>query len=263
MSVSKEVFAERLRNLIEEEGVSQKQLAAETGIAESSISKYLSCIAEPKLIPIVNIARYFDVSVDYLLGISNCKQYEENMQAASKVTGLGDDALLSLNKMEEEERNVLNLILCSTLFKDVISYINEYSKIDGYHLTEKKVLARCEELAQNKQSKDSKLAQAYIKYLNYIRRGETNKKTVRDSEQRDKDKKTLLLFSVTNAVTDMTKMCNEPLVKMETTPEKIELATRAVLKEQQWREDRVERGRKGQEMSRNRAKNQIEEKEEG
>ena len=47
MNESKEIFAQRLRNLIEEEGISQKQLAVEAEIAESSISKYLNCEAEP------------------------------------------------------------------------------------------------------------------------------------------------------------------------------------------------------------------------
>ena len=120
MNESKEIFAQRLRNLIEEEGISQKQLAVEAEIAESSISKYLNCEAEPKLVPLVNIAKHFDVSIDYLLGVSNCKQYEENMQAATKVTGLSDDAIKYVKMYAERFGDFFEVVLKEPLLEHVL-----------------------------------------------------------------------------------------------------------------------------------------------
>ena len=231
MTDSKQIFAERLRKLLEEEGISQKQLAAKTQIAESSISKYLSCDAEPKLVPLVSIAKYFDVSIDYLLGVSNCKQYQEDMQAASKVTGLNDDALVNLSKMKKEEHEVINLVLCFPKFRKIISYINKYSSFEERELRSEKILARCETLAKDETFKDAALAQSYIddrKENSEIQEAE-KRATDRNKDDlqflnnpTDEDKKTLLLFLVTNAITDMTKMCSKSLAEIRTEPENIE-----------------------------------------
>lgn len=205
MSDSKEIFAERLRNLIEEKGISQKQLAAETQIAESSISKYLSCDAEPKLVPLANIAKYFDVSVDYLLGISNCKQYQEDMQAVSKFTGLTDEALnfftsaKRLTPAKRYEIIALSCMLENELWKDVLhSYIR-------YANTAYEVLFR-----ETLESKIESELGDWVSELYPKGKEKLKMRIARIGRKRvDKEVQMSALFALSNRTTDLAKAISE------------------------------------------------------
>ena len=62
-------LAVNLAFLLQERGISQTQLADFLNIKQQTISKYLHKISEPSLDTVIQIARYFDVSTDYLLGL--------------------------------------------------------------------------------------------------------------------------------------------------------------------------------------------------
>ncbi|MDO5028198.1 MAG: helix-turn-helix domain-containing protein [Bacillota bacterium] len=64
-------FAKRLYILRKEKGLSQKDLAAEIGVSPSSISLWEADKVVPEAEKILNLAQYFQVSSDYLLGSSN------------------------------------------------------------------------------------------------------------------------------------------------------------------------------------------------
>lgn len=65
------VFAERLRELRQEKGLSMKQLAKELNTTDAAISNWENEINEPKISYLKSIAVYFNVSTDYLLGLSD------------------------------------------------------------------------------------------------------------------------------------------------------------------------------------------------
>ncbi len=58
---------EKVLELMTKRGVSQKQLAEKTGIAESSVSRYLNGAVEPKVNILVDFAKILGVSPQYLL----------------------------------------------------------------------------------------------------------------------------------------------------------------------------------------------------
>ena len=60
-------FNEVLKNLRMSKGVAQVQVADSLGIAKSTYSMYESGNREPNMEMLKKIARYFDVSLDYLL----------------------------------------------------------------------------------------------------------------------------------------------------------------------------------------------------
>ena len=64
-------FAERLNNLLYENNITKYRLAKETGISKSVITDYCSGKVEPTADVIITVAKYFDVSADYLLGLSD------------------------------------------------------------------------------------------------------------------------------------------------------------------------------------------------
>ena len=66
---------ERLRNLIEERDLTQKQLAKDLNIAASTLGGYVQGYSEPDFETLKLLASYFHVSTDYLLG------YQTDMQS--------------------------------------------------------------------------------------------------------------------------------------------------------------------------------------
>ena len=60
-------FGDILRQLIEENKLTQKQLGQELNIAPTTIGNYVRNIREPDYETLKTIAAYFNVSTDYLL----------------------------------------------------------------------------------------------------------------------------------------------------------------------------------------------------
>ena len=62
---------ERLKLLREARGLSQQYLAIEFNVSQAMISKYELGLAEPDISMICSIAKFFHVSADYLVGLSD------------------------------------------------------------------------------------------------------------------------------------------------------------------------------------------------
>ena len=78
-------FAERLKLLREDINLNQSELAKILNISRQSVSNYENGARFPndeKLI--LRIARFFGVSVDYLLGATNIRNYYSNSQDENK-----------------------------------------------------------------------------------------------------------------------------------------------------------------------------------
>lgn len=64
-----EILANRLRKLREEKGLTQKELAQALGLnSKSTITNYEQNDRDPDYETLIKIAKYFEVSIDYLLG---------------------------------------------------------------------------------------------------------------------------------------------------------------------------------------------------
>jgi len=68
------IFAERLLALRIEKGISQGELGDAVDLSRGSISYYENALRVADAEAIANIARYFDVSADYLLGLSDARK---------------------------------------------------------------------------------------------------------------------------------------------------------------------------------------------
>ena len=64
-------FNERLRALREDKDINQTELAKAVGSGQKSISFFETGRYEPSIEIILKMAKYFNVSTDYLLGASN------------------------------------------------------------------------------------------------------------------------------------------------------------------------------------------------
>ena len=63
------IFGERLKELRNNAGISQMELAKATGISQSAIAKWELNKTEPTASAIIALAKYFKESTDYLLGM--------------------------------------------------------------------------------------------------------------------------------------------------------------------------------------------------
>ncbi|MBR2442015.1 MAG: helix-turn-helix transcriptional regulator [Clostridia bacterium] len=61
-------FIERLKELRNEKGISQAQLAKATGLTQTAIAYWDTGKRNPTAPAVIILARYFEVSTDYLLG---------------------------------------------------------------------------------------------------------------------------------------------------------------------------------------------------
>jgi len=66
-----QIFAERLKYLREEKNLSQVQLSKLTGISNMAISNWERNNREISASFLIRLAVFFDVTVDYLLGLEN------------------------------------------------------------------------------------------------------------------------------------------------------------------------------------------------
>lgn len=62
------MFGERLKNVLQDKDISQLKLAQELGFTQQAINRWCNNITEPDNKTIVAIAKYLNISTDYLLG---------------------------------------------------------------------------------------------------------------------------------------------------------------------------------------------------
>jgi len=65
------IFAERFKELRKQSGLSAVLLSAELGTSDSTIIRWENNGATPMIEHLARIAKYFNVSADYLLGLQD------------------------------------------------------------------------------------------------------------------------------------------------------------------------------------------------
>ena len=65
------VFPVRLRKLRERRGVSRSVVSELCGLNKSAVRRYERGEVEPNMKALVSMSNYFEVSVDYLIGLSD------------------------------------------------------------------------------------------------------------------------------------------------------------------------------------------------
>lgn len=94
--MNKELFtlADKIKQLREQSGITQSELARRLKLTRSSVNSWEMGLVVPSTAMIVELAKLFDVSTDYLLGLDNT--------ASVNVNGLS----------EKEVALICNLIEC-------------------------------------------------------------------------------------------------------------------------------------------------------
>ena len=78
------VFRMRLRELLDERKMSQKDLAEKCGTTAATISRWLSGTNIPDAQGVISAANAFGVTTDYMLGLSSIRNREERWLSVEK-----------------------------------------------------------------------------------------------------------------------------------------------------------------------------------
>lgn len=98
------VFSTRLRELMKKNRITQQQLSEKVDCSRQAISQYMDGSNAPNIDKLYNIARYFNVSADYLMGLSDFASTDTDITAICEYTGLSENAVYRIcNEWETDE----------------------------------------------------------------------------------------------------------------------------------------------------------------
>ena len=150
------IIGERINTLLAKRNVKQKELAKMIGVPDNTISYFCSGKRIPNTQQIKCIADYFDVSADYLLGISSSPTKNKDIKEICDFTGLSEKAVQKLNKFNEATQggffhsvthnlNLLNEFIESEVLFNMLAYIDDYNFYAGLQNEISKKLLECDE----------------------------------------------------------------------------------------------------------------------
>ena len=86
----------RIKDLREDADLKQSELAEATGISQKTLSNYESGRTNPDSYAIIKLAEYFNVTTDYLLGVT-----QSNYRNMSDIARKLDEAKETLTELSE------------------------------------------------------------------------------------------------------------------------------------------------------------------
>lgn len=113
----KATFADRFIRLCG--GCTQEEVGNAIGVKRAAVGHYQTGIRTPDSITLANIARYFGVSADYLLGLSDVKSPDVEKQAVCNSLGITEDIYERLTRLQLGKQSMY-LTLINRLISDSI-----------------------------------------------------------------------------------------------------------------------------------------------
>ncbi len=99
-----------LKLLRKEKGISQKSLGEEIGVSQQSINKYENYNIEPDISTLIHLAKFFNTSVDYLVGNTDIRPMAEAAMSF-KPTQDEIDVINEYRKMSDDEQASIRILL--------------------------------------------------------------------------------------------------------------------------------------------------------
>ncbi len=117
----------QIRELLNDDTKQKELLAEKLGVSIEAIRLWLAGYVRPDISKLGDIAKFFDVSTDYLLGLTEAKN-RDNVDVNQKF-GLSDPALLELSHRHHNgylEVKTLDYLIGTSLFWNLVIRINNY-----------------------------------------------------------------------------------------------------------------------------------------
>ena len=94
-------FAVRMRSLFEENNIKQANLAKKIGTTRQTVGNWLLGNSQPDFDTLIKIADYFETTTDYLLGRTENRTTDIEIQAISEYTGLNENSVNYLHFLKQ------------------------------------------------------------------------------------------------------------------------------------------------------------------
>lgn len=147
------VFPERLREVMQEHGATQQELAEYVGKSRQAIGYYADGSSSPDWETLAKIAQYFGVSADWLLGLTDTHSTDVDIQSICKHTGLSECALNALCDVDEFSMQAVNQLFESRWFnsfvRDMSLFLAERNHTDTSQEPDEKDLELAKNLLKN------------------------------------------------------------------------------------------------------------------
>lgn len=119
--MTKSTFQERIKNLRNEKKLTMDELARELGVTKSRVNMWENAGSVPREDVLIKISKFFDVSVDYLLG-------NEKMEGKNYENKELEVLQRGLEKLDKEKLNRAKDVL-SAVFDDLFEEEEEFGDI--------------------------------------------------------------------------------------------------------------------------------------
>lgn len=118
-----EIARERIKQLRLECGESQQIVADANGVDRSSYARYEDGSRRLPSVVVASLARYYGVSSDYILGLTNERTVNMELRAVCEYTGLNESAVQILCQRKTDQRffSMLRFMLVNQKLLDMLS----------------------------------------------------------------------------------------------------------------------------------------------
>ena len=123
---AKTEFSRRLRQLRKEKGVSQEYMSEKLGLAKCTYGTYENSKYIPDADTIAHLSDYFNVSADFLLGLTDSSYTERNENLYSvNFSSSCKDKLLDIAK-DKVLTEIFEMLITNRHFEDFLMYMHTY-----------------------------------------------------------------------------------------------------------------------------------------
>ena len=133
-STVRKIFADNLSDVIYESGKSIREISEETGISTGMLSKYQNDVAEAGIDKLAKLADYFHVSTDWLLGRTDVRSPDAELQGICNYLTLSEGAVDALRlrndggKLDGARHFFFDLLLNDPHFSEFIDRAYQLGK---------------------------------------------------------------------------------------------------------------------------------------
>lgn len=118
-------YHQRLKQLREDRALKQQELAKILGVRREVVAKWETGLQDIKTDYTLKIAQFFNVSTDYLLGLSDVSTYDASMISASKYTGLSEKAINAIKSLTKEDKAKINRLFENEKFLKLVTILSD------------------------------------------------------------------------------------------------------------------------------------------
>lgn len=123
------VFPERLREAMQKRGVTQQELAEYVGKSRQAIGYYADGSSSPDWETLANIARYFGISADWLLGLTDIQSTDADTKQICKFTGLSEESVNFLSGKGHPYISAINALFEAKQSLSFVSYLYQFFQV--------------------------------------------------------------------------------------------------------------------------------------